>query len=70
MVLLFHIKCLTILGSLLVKRLVEIVLGIVMQEVGAILTLLLESKIITFVIDGESDISKDNGSAKQTGYLV
>ena len=42
----------------------EIVLGIVMQEVGAILTLLLELKIITFVTDGESDISKDNRSAK------
>ena len=63
MVLSFHIRCLTISENLQAKRLVEIVLGIVTQEVGAILTLLLESKIITFVINGESDISKDNRSA-------
>ena len=63
MVLLFHIRCLTISENLQAKRLVEIVLGIVTQEVGAILTLLLESKIIIFVINGESDISKDNRSA-------
>ena len=63
MVLSFHIRCLTISENLQAKRLVEIVLGIVTQEVGAILTLLLESKIIIFVINGESDISKDNRSA-------
>ena len=52
------------------KRLVEIVLGIATQEVGAILTLLLESKIITFVIDGEFDISKDNKRIRRISYIV
>ena len=70
MELLFHIRCHKILDNLQVKKLVVIVLGIVTQEVGAILTLLPESKIITFVINGESDTSKDNRSAKQTGYLI
>ena len=70
MELLFHIRCHKILDNQKAKRLVVIVLGIATQEVGAILTLLQESKIITFVINGESDTSKDNRSAKQISYLV
>ena len=68
MELLFHIRCHKILDNLQVEKLVVIVVCTV-KDVAFVESLQQqESKIILFVVNGDSDTSKDNKRIRRIGY--
>jgi len=68
MELLFHIRCHKILDNLQVEKLVVIVVCTV-KDVAFVESLQQqESKIILFVVNGDSDTSKDNKRIRRISY--